>query len=352
MRLFFINSTLRVVSGSQSMSIAPVSQEQADYLMSKADSLTLEQIEQYLDMHKPITRLTTKLAGVGIENRNGAFYWGTPISMPPVLVDEVQSYLDQNKDISPLKNFWLWAQLNPNPVSRTSLYDFVKHNNLKLTQNGMIVTYRNMKFKCFESLEELVKYLTRAINMVQANPYQWMDINGQKVQPGDFIAKPERYLDIEMTDQHTRTMSYRIGVPASISRSECDPNPENTCSRGLHVGSQEFLSNGYYGDGGISIRCLVNPMHVVACAKNEFGKLRVCEFLPIQFVTNDDRPNDPIIENNAEDYGVLAMDSLNELYSYTDDEEYREYSLEQFVREVIVRDPDVQPGKTWYSTIA
>lgn len=84
------------------------------------------------------------------------------------------------------------------------------------------------------------------------------------------------------TDWHTKNSTIVLGEPVSIPREECDNDPMNTCSSGLHVGAPGYVS----GFGGRStdnyiLACLVNPMNVVAVPVDySYEKMRTCEYLP------------------------------------------------------------------------
>lgn len=67
----------------------------------------------------------------------------------------------------------------------------------------------------------------------------------------------------EFTDHHTRKMRIRMGEPVRMKREDCDNDPEVTCSRGLHVGTPQYVST-FGGRGSYILACLVNPMNVVA----------------------------------------------------------------------------------------
>lgn len=95
----------------------------------------------------------------------------------------------------------------------------------------------------------------------------------------------------QYTDNHTKTMRIHINVPCSMPRRDCDPDPNRSCSRGLHVGSERFMSRNNFGSRGLM--CLVNPRNVVA-VPHEYGngyKMRCCEYLPIGFAEYDENNN-------------------------------------------------------------
>ena len=84
------------------------------------------------------------------------------------------------------------------------------------------------------------------------------------------------------TDWHTKRSTIKLGEPVSMPREECDNNPRNTCSSGLHVGAPGYVSKfGNSGDSNYILACLVNPMNVAAIPDDyNFEKLRTCEYLP------------------------------------------------------------------------
>lgn len=87
------------------------------------------------------------------------------------------------------------------------------------------------------------------------------------------------------TDKHTGTMRIVLGEPVVMDRSDCDGDPRNHCSYGLHVGSTKYVENfmGYKANENESpvLVCLVNPMNVVAVPEYDTSKMRVSEYYPI-----------------------------------------------------------------------
>src|SRR5690606_12635804 len=81
------------------------------------------------------------------------------------------------------------------------------------------------------------------------------------------------------TDNHTKTMTIKVGELVQMERKDCDADPKQDCSYGLHVGNKRFLSNGTFGSTGLVV--LVNPSKVIAVPEYNKNKMRVCEYLPI-----------------------------------------------------------------------
>ena len=104
----------------------------------------------------------------------------------------------------------------------------------------------------------------------------------------DIYREGNQYEGTIYTDHHSRTTRIMIGRMVTLDRSKCDCNSEVECSRGLHLGGQSWLNQGYYGDVGLV--CLCNPVDVVAVpwANAEYGKLRTCAYLPIAIAEYDE----------------------------------------------------------------
>src|SRR5690606_23070348 len=61
------------------------------------------------------------------------------------------------------------------------------------------------------------------------------------------------------TDNYSKTFNIKIGEEVSMNRSDCDPNRNADCSRGLHFMSKKY--NLRLGEEKIVI--LINPMNIV-----------------------------------------------------------------------------------------
>lgn len=83
------------------------------------------------------------------------------------------------------------------------------------------------------------------------------------------------------TDWHSKKFAIKLGTVVSMPRGECDNNPNNTCSSGLHVGAPQYVTDFYRHDDQFILAVLVNPMNVVAVPKDySYQKMRTCEYYP------------------------------------------------------------------------
>ncbi len=199
------------------------------------------------------------------------------ILMPNLLVFKIQEFLEANISIKPLLNFWSQCLLNPNEVARTRLFEYLSKHKFIITPSGYFVTYRMVK-----------------------------STDNKKV----------------FTDAHTGTFKIKIGEVVSIPRKDCDEDGSKDCSKGLHVGSPDFIGiskgegydketgqigtgyidyNPHYGDQPII--AFVNPRHVVSIPNSETRKLRCCEYYPFKLTTPEE-----VIQVEDSDYYIYESD--------------------------------------------
>ena len=156
------------------------------------------------------------------------------------LVEKLLAMLSDGVDIEP------WAMLlnnlmaNPNQRARERLPLFLTENGLPITRDGYFLGWRLVK---------------------------------------------EDYWDI-----HTgTTFENKPGAVLEMDRFRCDPDPEQTCSSGIHVAAFSYLDN--YGFGHEGKRCMlvkVNPADVVA-VPTDYGnaKLRTSKIEVLREVAKD-----------------------------------------------------------------
>lgn len=246
-----------------------------------------------------------------IENDQVYLLPNKTVAMPQKLVDKIKLFIETGKDLNPLINFWKWCLLNPNPIARHKLFDYLERHNLIVTPNGNFVTYRMVK----------------------------THVNNKKLPDGEF------------TDAHTGTFRYKIGEVASMKRSDCDEDGSKDCSRGLHTGSPDFigikLGDGYnkgtiktksqgggYGTGydhpteqqfddtfgNQAVICLVNPMHVVSIPNSDTRKMRSCELYFAKTTTPEEVLNHLTDKDYTvfdHDYTVIQLAELDKLIKET-----------------------------------
>jgi len=84
------------------------------------------------------------------------------------------------------------------------------------------------------------------------------------------------------TDIHSRRMTIKLGTPVEMPMEDCDTNPNNTCSSGLHVGAPGYVKMfGGHQEDRFVLACLVNPADVAAVPYDyNFEKMRTSRYYP------------------------------------------------------------------------
>lgn len=119
------------------------------------------------------------------------------------------------------------------------------------------------------------------------------------------------------TDWHTKKSTIKLGEAVTLPREECDNDPNNTCSSGLHVGAPGYVAGfGGRSDSNYILACLVSPMNVVAVPYDyDFEKMRTCEYLPYAVCKLNDDNSIREVDTRyfEEDYAAIEQDQLNSL---------------------------------------
>jgi hypothetical protein len=144
------------------------------------------------------------------------------------LTERMLKMLDEGFDLAPMAAFL--ANLVQNPDKRTvnDLYAFLEFGSMPITPDGCFLAYKAVR--------------------------------------DDF------------KDIYTGTFDNSVGQTVKMLRFKVDPNPEETCSHGLHVCSFSYLPKFSHADGHVMV-CKVNPAHVVAIpADYNNTKMRVSQY--------------------------------------------------------------------------
>jgi hypothetical protein len=159
---------------------------------------------------------------------DGLVYIGTD-PLPETLSKRIIKFAEEGFDFDPLLKFWENCKQNPDPVARKDLYGFLEHNGIPITSDGCFVGYRAIQ-------------------------NDWKD-------------------------KYTKSIDNSVGQVVSIPRSECDPDPNVTCSKGLHIAAYDYARYSYGCGDDCLIECKVNPIDVVAVPKDYNGqKMRCCKY--------------------------------------------------------------------------
>lgn len=271
--------------------------------------------------------------------RGDSIYWEgvSELSIPETLVKAIiKAEQEDNKDaLEAYHNFWVLLSLNPDSRCRENLFWFLEKWDMKIAKCGLFIGYRNVDIYSkgtgaiytqslcdfvlseYSKLKAAQKLISQYWIVVDENIYQVVKSDSleynqyvcdeavmfnlkslyEELKAVNFIAKNVGD-DTIYTDHHSHTFRIKVGEIVSMPREETDTCQENSCSRGLHIGSLGWLKKGYYGQQGLV--CLINPAKVVAVPRiDDYGKLRTCEYLPIALIEYDE--NHDVIPYNVED---------------------------------------------------
>lgn len=188
-------------------------------------------LEPLLSIPKAIERLTDGDVLV----KNGKLYFkGYELPAKSALVKLILGFTSEGKDdaAAPFKAFLVKAQSNPDPRAATDLYDWVVNSGLPITPDGDILAWKAVRD-------------------------DYLSIHGGTRNP--------------QFDHH-------VGNTVEMDRIDCDANPNQTCSTGLHFCSASYLPN-FAGGGSRIVAVKINPADVVAFPKDYgWSKGRACKY--------------------------------------------------------------------------
>lgn len=208
------------------------------------------------------------------------------------------------EELKSLKAFTYWLLLNPIESARKDALDFIRKNQLPITSNGMLVTFRKVVSKG-KSNKELVKFISESYFKVKKNKkspknYEVFDdnplvcISGNKRHDynnhvGNLYELYHNLSQFEeniFTDNHTRSKVIKIGEVYKEDEDKVDLDNNKNCSSGLHSGSLSFGSFNSFGDTGVI--CLVNPMKIRSVPVSDCSKMRSSELFPVAIIDFND----------------------------------------------------------------
>lgn len=210
-----------------------VTSDQPQYqpLIDAIQAGNIPRITELANMQTEITKLLGAFGNVSVYGGHVTYKGETIHSY---LVAKIIEAAAINGDITPMATFLDNVMLNPDARAREGLYDWCEIGKLPITPDGCIIAYK---------------------------------IVG------------ENYMDI-----HSGRFDNHVGQKPSQARGECDPNPDQTCSRGLHFCSAEYLPHyGNFGSGSRVMLVKIHPSNVVAFPRDyNLAKGRACEYEVIE----------------------------------------------------------------------
>lgn len=326
MKILKINNFVTVIFDNGTTKNVPNCEQS---LYEKLLMCNSEEAEELLDTSGPTPNYNKFIQDSKIITQKGASAYIESISQLSVPQDFVTAILKAEKEgdtktLNAYLNFWTLVSLNPDSRVRNNIFWFIKKWDMKITESGLIVAYRNVDVKTNSTKypHSLVKFvsLKRAslkyqhhqdpskyivfsgTNEIYDNDYmvyKLTDLEYDYWNDEDYVGNLEELFqtiiseetsssDVPVyTDCHTHTFNIRLGHIVSMPREDCDAEQENSCSSGLHIGAKSWLKQNYFGTVGL--RCLINPADIVAVPPiDDYGKMRTCAYYPVDIIKYDE----------------------------------------------------------------
>lgn len=344
-----IGRTVNISLGGNLTKKTCATPEMADQLFKLILDARVNPSEENIMKIKGFLNDKTRIAmecGLETDPQNGLVFlagFNTPVSM--TLVEVIKDYYDNDYPMDAIINFWKLLMLNPDTRIRETLFDFIKTHDFVLTDNGYMVVYKAVYYAEDKKSVNLAEFISKNYLHVKkdwscsAKKY----IVYRKLNDGSFhITKKitaeswdekERGVEIlgnlgtmhdnlddyivesktPYTDIYTRTMKIGLGMPIQMERKDCDSNPTNDCSYGLHVGATKYVET-YANNASAILVCYVNPANVVAVPECNHSKMRVSEYFPFAIAEYDGGKIDIIEQSYFEsDYTQYEAEDLNKM---------------------------------------
>lgn len=302
-------------------------------LNSTEDEVKRKYIKALADYEKEMEKVETyeNLDSKILSFKEGVFTIPeiSQVSVPKYLVDRILgAEMEQDEVLlNTYLNFWTLACQNPNAEARNHLLWFLETHGFKILPSGLFVAYRNVvkkgEYDIPDDIKDEIFEAFLKLKEKKMSPKQYTVVQhegGYAISHNDHIDSKSivigNLVDVvsedtidEFTDNHTRKMSIKKGVPVRMDRAQCDEDSSQSCSRGLHLAKKDWSGLGSFGD--TTIMCLCNPVNVVAVPKEDtYGKIRTCEYFPVKEVEKG--PDGKIIEDFED--GEIEMEYFTVSY--------------------------------------
>lgn len=201
--------------------------------------VTQDELLPLLDIPKAIETFTD---GDVVVKNGKLFFKGYEVrnSLATLIIQLMKE--GKEKAALPFKKFLTKAFANPDPRAALDLYDWVIHSKLPITPEGNILAWKAVR---------------------------------------------SDYKSIHGASRSGKQFDHRVGNVVEQDRSECDANPDQTCSTGLHFCAADYLKN-YAGGGHRVVALEISPTDVVAFPRDYgWSKGRACRYTVVGEVPMD-----------------------------------------------------------------
>lgn len=256
------------------------------------------------------------------------YYLGkTHYPLPKELLNTIFEYVDKKYPITSLINFWKLCMANPNEHARNKFFKYCQDFGITITDSGYALLYKAVAATSKQkkaSSEGLSAFVSESILSVKSKKKSasrfevWVHDDGSyhlhhedqtKTAAGTKVGNLQELQNnvaqiaedegVRFTPKHngaTYGLDIRLGIPVEMPRDKCDPDLNNACSYGLHIGSYKYVK-AFGNSSDVILACLVNPADIVALPNYDHSKIRCCRYFPYAIIKQDENGNWDEIES-------------------------------------------------------
>ena len=209
------------------------SHENYDKLLAYLENGNVEHFEASYDIASTVEHYCDGYVHVD----NGELSW-QGITMPELFTDRIIKMKSEGFNFQPMLEFLNNMNENPSDHAIVELFDFMQHEHLPISDDGHFLAYKAV--------------------------------------------------DKDFKDKWSGTFDNSVGNVVEVDRGNVDSNRNNGCSKGLHVGSLDYVKDYGSEDGGDQFLVVkVNPMDVVSVPHDSrYQKLRCCKYEVVALFTD------------------------------------------------------------------
>jgi hypothetical protein len=221
---------------------------------------TYDKIESLVNIGKSITQYSQGFVKV----IDGEIFYKN-IAVNNKLTNRILNFMNDGLPFEPIINFFENVMQNPLVSAQNETYEFSEHNDLPLTEDGCFLAYKRVR--------------------------------------NDF------------KDFYTGTYDNSVGKIVKMKRVDCDACRANTCSRGLHFCSFNYLRE-YHGGEGRVIIVKINPKNIISIPTDyNLSKGRCCEYFVIAEHIEHDKVHtltDKVMTNDGKKVDVTTYHNVRD----------------------------------------
>lgn len=250
-----------------------------------------------LEQLNPRLRMARKL---NLDVKDGHLYLrGDGCPVPEDILPTLEEYVENGWNNTPIINFIKRLALNPSDHVRAHLFTFARKHGIQLNQDGFLILYKAVAMKDLSEHDYTGRVTQEYLRLrkLNLNPNDTLVVKKNDdvvfMHPGTWEpedAKGEDALGTVLgifqnidahipkkrtiyTDKHTKTMEIGLRQLVRMPREKVDPNTNNSCSYGLHVGTHSYVKK--FGAAHDPVfACLVCPSWIVAFPNDDDSKMR------------------------------------------------------------------------------